>query len=404
MRFAVVGSGFTGLACAIELARSGHVVELYEKSNEVGGLASGFKSKKWKWSLEYFYHHFFTNDRDIINAAKRAGTKYTIKQPTSSSFIDGEIVELDSPVSVLKFKNLSLLNRLRMGMGLLFLKLIRRGSFLEKYRVSELLPKLIGQSAYQTVWEKLLKAKFGRFVGRVNMAWFWSRIVKRTRKLGYLEGGFAQLALDMLDQYNKLGGVFYIESEFDFRKNNLENYDRVIVTTPAPVAEKITKLNVMPKIDYLWAQTLILELNRSLMPCYWLNVLEKKWPFLVVVEHTNFIDKSNYDDNIIVYFGNYLTGDNKQLKMNKDQILDLYSEYINKINSEFSKDWIKSSYLFRANFAQPVFPINYSHQIEKINKKDRKVWFANMSMVYPYDRGTNYAIEIGRRVARECLL
>jgi hypothetical protein len=28
------------------------------------------------------------------------------------------------------------------------------------------------------------------------------------------------------------------------------------------------------------------------------------------------------------------------------------------------------------------------------------VWLASMSQVYPWDRGTNFAVEIGRRVAR----
>jgi len=29
------------------------------------------------------------------------------------------------------------------------------------------------------------------------------------------------------------------------------------------------------------------------------------------------------------------------------------------------------------------------------------MYWASMSQVYPWDRGTNYAVEIGRRVAKE---
>ncbi len=50
-RVAVVGSGPAGLACAQQLARAGHAVTLYERSDRVGGLLTygipDFKLEKW---------------------------------------------------------------------------------------------------------------------------------------------------------------------------------------------------------------------------------------------------------------------------------------------------------------------------------------------------------------------
>lgn len=403
MRFAVVGSGFAGLSCALRLAESGNEVEIYEKSNQLGGLAGGFKEKKWDWYLEVFYHHIFTNDNDIIEVATKVGCSPVFFEPKTSSLINKKILDLDSPVSVLKFSELTLWSRIRMGLGLFLLKILRNGLFLEKYKVVRILPRLVGNEAYHTIWEKLLRAKFGKHVDEVNMAWFWSRVAKRTKVLGYFKGGFESLILMMAKKIEEKNGKFYLSNEFSFDKSNLKKYDRVIVTTPAPIAEKITREKVLPEINYLSAQALILSLKKSLMKKYWLNILEENWPFLVVVEHTRFADKKHYDGENIVYFGNYLSQDNQQLKMDKDEILNLYLGYIKKINPKFKRSWIKSSYLFRANYAQPVFPVNYSKSLKGVNRKNRKVWFANMSMVYPYDRGTNYAVEIGRKVAEECL-
>lgn len=403
MTFAVVGSGFAGLACALELAKNKHKVVIFEKTNELGGLAGGFREKRWNFNLEYFYHHIFTNDDQIIAVAKEVGCPPIFKQPKTSSYLDGKILQLDSAVSVLRFERLSLFSRLRMGVGLMLLKINRNGLFLEKYKVVDFLPKLIGQEAYTLIWEKLLRAKFGKFTKTVNMAWFWSRVAKRTKSLGYFEGGFNSLLAKMAMKIQVLGGEIKLDSEFDFSKKNLAKYERVIVTTPAPVAEKITGENVMPKINYLWAQTLILELKTSFMNNYWLNILEKNWPFLVAVEHTRFMNKKDYANTNILYLGNYLEEDNPQLKMTKEEIIGSYSPFLKKINPKFGINWIKKSHLFRANYAQPVFPTNYSRQLKDINKKKSKVWFANMSMVYPYDRGTNYAIEIGKEVAKKCL-
>jgi protoporphyrinogen oxidase len=207
----------------------------------------------------------------------------------------------------------------------------------------------------------------------------------------------------MAERIASLGGEIKLNCEFDFGKQNLKKYERVIVTTPAPIAEKITGMRVMPKIDYLWAQTLVLELNVSFMSEYWLNILEKDWPFLVVVEHTRFMSKSDYGGKNILYLGNYLEPDSPQLKMTKEELVKSYAPFLKRITPNFSLKSITDSYLFRANYAQPVFPINYSEQLKNINKQKNKIWFANMSMVYPYDRGTNYAVAIGKEVANLCL-
>lgn len=399
----MIGSGFTGLASALELLDLGCEVEVFEKESQIGGLAGGFKEESWGCNLEYFYHHIFKNDYEAIDLAKKVGCKLTFYRPKTSSYLSGRIKDLDSAISVLKFDGISKIARIRMGLGLAFLKMIPNGLFLEKYKTVSCLPLFIGKEAYRKVWGKLLTAKFGPYVDKVNMAWFWSRVAKRTSQLGYFEGGFANFAEKISIEIKKRGGIIFLNKEFDFRDKNLKNYDKVIVTVPASVAEKITNKKVMPRINYLSAQTLVLILKKSLMKKYWLNVLEDGWPFLVVVEQTRLINKAKYGNSHIVYLGNYLPADNGQLRKSKEEIIDEYYDYLRNVNPKFKLSWLKNSYLFRAKYAQPVFPTNYSTKIKNINKRGSKIWYANMSMVYPYDRGVNYAIEIGRRVAKECL-
>ena len=103
MRVAVVGGGFTGLSCAVDLIDKGVKVEVFEKSNQVGGLAAGICLNDKRWSLEKYYHHIFTNDSDIIMMAKKVGLPPTFYSPTTSSFIKGKTLRLDSPLSVLRF-------------------------------------------------------------------------------------------------------------------------------------------------------------------------------------------------------------------------------------------------------------------------------------------------------------
>lgn len=409
MRIAIVGAGFTGLTSAIELLERGHQVVVYEVSDRPGGLAAGFRAKGWEWPLEEFYHHIFSNDREIIRLAKRIGHPAFFTRPLSASLIEGETCQLDSAGSLLTFNKLKVIDRLRMGMGVAAMKLIRNGIFLEKYRVQDALPKIMGRMAYEKIWGRLLSAKFGKYLGKVNLGWFWARIYKRTADLGYFEGGFAGLAKQMVNSITANGGVVKLGCSVDkIRKGKEkilvddEEFDRVILTVPAPLVGKLVGENVVnwPKIDYLWGQTLVIEMTQPLMESYWLNILEKDWPFLVAAQHTNFIDRKHYAGNHILYLGNYLAADDNQLKLKQPELMEKYLPYLARINKNFKKEWIKRSWLFRSPYAQPVFPVNYSDQIPSFQTKIPGIYVANMSMVYPWDRGTNYAVEMGRRVAR----
>jgi hypothetical protein len=53
----------------------------------------------------------------------------------------------------------------------------------------------------------------------------------------------------------------------------------------------------------------------------------------------------------------------------------------------------------KTNYAQPVPLVNHSKNIPKIRTPIDGLYFASMSQVYPWDRGTNFAVEIGRRAA-----
>lgn len=402
MKVAIIGAGYTGLAAGVTLADANHEVTIFESENKPGGLAVGFKEPGWRWSLEKYYHHIFTSDKAIIKMAEKVDQEIIWKIPKTNTFINGREEELDSPKSLLGFNQLSLLSRIHMGLGLLVLKMIPNGGFLEKYRVIDTLPKIIGGEGYQKIWEPLLRAKFDKYADDVNLAWFWARVYKRSQKLGYFKGGFQSLADKMSNYIEVRGGQIKYGTKIGL--SQLKGYDKIIITTPAPVAKKILGKNgfPMPKINYLNAQTLILELDQSLMKSYWLNILDHDFPFLVAVEHTNFMNKKDYGDKTIIYLGNYLTDEDPRLKLSKDELINKYTPYIKKINNHFKEDWIAGSHLFTSSFAQPVFPINFSQMIPSFTTNNPRVFIANMSMVYPWDRGTNYAIKLGEDVAKMC--
>src|SRR5438270_14081883 len=113
MKIAIIGAGFTGLSAAYQLVKKGHEVSVFEKDSQPGGLAIGYQEKGWDWTLEAFYHHWFTNDKAILDLAKELHFPVVIKRPKTSSLIDGKIYQLDSPLTLLTFKKLSLPERIQ---------------------------------------------------------------------------------------------------------------------------------------------------------------------------------------------------------------------------------------------------------------------------------------------------
>ena len=86
IKIAVIGAGASGLATAYELTKLGFSVEVYEKSNNVGGLAGAVSLSKGR--IDSFYHHLFKTDKYILDFLKENNLLSEIKfKPTSTGHI-----------------------------------------------------------------------------------------------------------------------------------------------------------------------------------------------------------------------------------------------------------------------------------------------------------------------------
>jgi len=401
MRVGIVGAGITGLTAAYKLSQKGHQVIIFEKEKYIGGLAAGFKKEDWDWHLENFFHHFFTSDQALVNLATELGLskKIFFRRPISSIFYRGKISQFDSPLSVLRFPHLTLEQKLRVGLVTTYLKATNsafggwRG--FEKITAREWLKKFYGQRAFEVLWQPLLKAKFGNEADKVSMAWFWARIKKRSTKLGYIEGGFQTLIDKLVEKIKENGGEVVLNHKITSYNDiyQCSNFDRAIFTTPLKSKE----------FKWVGALNLILVLKESFLAdgTYWLNINEPDFPFVAIVEHTNFVDKRHYDGNHILYVGGYYPQNHRYFTLSKEEVLKTFLPFLQKINPRFGEFSIFNCQFSKNLYAQPIIPINYSQIIPSMKTDNPRLFRANMQMVYPWDRGVNYAIELGEKVANE---
>lgn len=422
MRIGIIGAGFTGLAAGLTLSKEGHSVHIFEKDPSPGGLAIGYQEKGWDWTLEKHYHHWFANDQDVLSLAAEIGHPVIKRRPRTAVYVPNDIYQLDSPFNVLRFPRLSLPDRLRMAGVLGFLKFDPFWKPLERVNAADVLPTFMGKRAYEMIWEPQFLHKFGSYAKDVSLAWFWARIVKRTSSLVYPEKGFLNFAQDLTKKITDYHGNVLFETEtvkitergeevavdvIDKKgQKTTHAFDRVIVTLPSFLFQKLTPdlpqqyKDSLAKLKGIGAINLVLRLKEPFFKdnTYWLSVCDPKADVTAIVEHTNFMDKSHYNNEHLVYVGNYLAPDHPFFSMDEKTLLATYHPFLSRVSPAYEKQLIGTK-VFKAPFAQPIIPINYSRLIPPHTTPLKHVFLANIEQVYPWDRGTNYAVQLGRKVA-----
>jgi protoporphyrinogen oxidase len=257
------------------------------------------------------------------------------------------------------------------------------------------------------------------------MAWLWARLHARTTRLGTFAGGFQTFADKFAARLKEMGVVFEMQTGVDLIRtpvnmepSNLklelvagpqtEQFDQILVTTSPTLLAKLAP--GLPE-DYLRGllalksmgavvMTLVLDRQLSEQGYYWFNIPKSAgFPFLALVEHTNYLPPEHFGGDHIIYCGDYLEGGHEYFSLSDEELLARFVPGIQRINPHFVREWVKQVWVHKTNYAQPVPMVNHSQNIPDIRTPIPGLFFASMSQVYPWDRGTNFAVEIGRKAA-----
>lgn len=428
MKIAVIGAGIGGMAAAYDLARAGRQVEIFEAADYVGGLAAGFKDAHWDWSVEKFYHHWFASDRHMLGLIDELdmSERVVFYRPLTVMYHNGKFYPFDSIPAALRYPGLGWgMNKLRFGLVGLFLRLTRNWRSLESSTVDAWMRKWAGDQVYTQMWQPMMAGKFGeRYARQVNMAWFWARLHARTTRLGTFIGGFQAFSDAFAARLRDMGVTIHLSSPVTAISaladgglalqvtGSALRFDQVLSTTSPALMAKLASdlpagyLKGLLDLKSMGAVVMVLALKQRLSRegYYWFNLPKSAgFPFLALVEHTNFVPPEHFGGDHILYAGDYLEPDHEHFRMSKEELLHKFLPSLARFNPDFEPGWVRASWLFRTPYAQPVPLINHSRNIPAIRTPLPGLYFASMSQVYPWDRGTNFAVEIARRAAQEML-
>jgi protoporphyrinogen oxidase len=417
--WAVLGGGALGLTAALRLAQRGHRVKVIEREPLPGGLAAGFEIEPGI-RLEKFYHHLFRSDTTAVRLIRELGLGDRLEwhRPVTATLRDGVFHQLDSPTSLLRFDPLPLADRVRMGAALAALKAMPNPRLLEGQTAESWIRSWMGDEAYRIVWGPLLSGKFGATAGEIAMPWFWARVHDRSAQLAYLRGGFQQFYDALAQRIRDGGGETHFGTAVESVRREgdgltvqtdagTERFDAVISTLATRLTCRLADgLPAAYRDRYDWgraygAHCLILALDRPLTSAYWTNVNDPGYPFMALVEHTNYMPAADYGGRHLVYLGNYRPMDDPLLRASRDELLEQFLPHLARVNPDFDRSWLTDAWSFAAPFAQPIVTVDYRNHIPPFETPIRGLYVANMFQVYPHDRGQNYSIALAERLVNQ---
>ena len=425
----VIGAGFCGLAAAYELGKHGVRATVLECDDDVGGLAGSFLVGGTR--LEKFYHHWFTNDVHVMRLIEELEqTDQVLRRPSRTGmYYAHDFFKLSTPVDLLRFSPLPLRDRVRLGLLALRARRVQDWRSLEDRTAADWLRELGGERVYRVVWEPLLRGKFGDVAEEVAAVWFWNKLKLRgssrgkggAEQLVYYRGGFAALAETLADAVRSQGGSISINTSAQGLRveagrvtgvvtpEGVVPADGVIATPALPIIADLVKPYVpseyverLRRIRYLANVCVVLELDRSLSDIYWLNVNDPSFPFVGVIEHTNFEPASTYAGRHVVYLSKYLPDNDALYRMSNQEVVAFTLEYLRRMFPDVTDERVLDAHVWRARYAQPVVERGYRRFIPDTRTPVENLFLATMAQIYPEDRGTNYAIRQGRETARLC--
>lgn len=402
MRWAVIGGGVLGMSLAQRLAASGEDVVLLESAPELGGLASpwqlgdpGAGGVVW----DRHYHVTLLSDRrtramyDSLGVGDRVNW---VETKTGYYGTDRTLRSVSNAIEFLKLPGLSPIDKVRLGTTIVWGSKIRDGHKMERLTVERWLRRWSGNQAFDTFWKPLLRAKLGNEYPKASAAFIWATIQRlyaarrsglKKEMFGYLSGGYRTVTDGFTEWFAGHGvdvrlstaveSVRRTDSGLDVTTRDgsgarTESFDKVIVTTAAPIAARLcpdlldNERRRLEAVQYLGIVCTSLLLRRPLAPYYLTYITDPDTPFTAVVEMTSFVDPAEVGGHTLVYLPKYTTADDPLFAMDDDAVLDELFPFLAGMYPGLTRDDIVTSRVSKVRQVFAVPSLGYSGSMPSI--------------------------------------
>jgi protoporphyrinogen oxidase len=411
MKVAVIGGGIMGTCIGYFLAKRGVNVEIFEASSDLGGLA-GSVTLDDGTKVDRYYHAILSSDNHLRNLCEELGIADQLRfgETKMGFFYQGNIHSMNNVVEFLRFPPLGWLDRLRLGLTVLYAQFIQDWSRLEDISVEKWLVSLGGRCTFKNIWLPMLKAKFDGGFDNTPATYIWARLVrmKSTRRgvsqkeeAGHPIGVYSSIIQAMADQIQKARGIIHLGkpvSKIALEQNEAQGlvidgqtctFDLIIATVQPPLFPYLMPdagseyRRFLAQTQYLGIVCPILILDRSLTGYWTLNITDDRIPFTGIVETTSYIDPQYVGGHHLVYLPKYTAPGNPLQEMSDEEIKEIWLSHLESMFPQFDRGWIRYFLVQRDRYVEPLHPLNGLTMIPPVITPIKNLYLATNAQIYP---------------------
>lgn len=422
-RVGVLGGGITGLTCAFYLLRAGAQVTVVEAAPQLGGLATHFDFGQFSW--DKFYHCILTSDSALLQLIDDLGLTSRLRwtETKVGFFVQGSLYSMSSGLDFLRFPPLSLSQKARLALGVLYASRIREGRPLEKYLASEWLIRIFGKQNYRKLWGPLLKCKLGACREETSAAFIWTYISRyystrektasKKERLGYVAGSYRTVFNRLIEEITRMGGEILTNSPGErlladpgvqlITANRRLQFDQVIATIPSQRLTAISQqldpdyVRKLNQVKYLGVICFVLLVKRRLSPYYCLNLTDEDLPFTGIIEMTNLVSREETAGYHLVYLPKYTVPGDPLFETSEDELWQVFRKGLHRVFPDLKDSEIQRRYLFRERLVQPVPVLNYSNIVPEMRSNIEGLILANTTQIINSNLNNNAMVKIARK-------
>lgn len=420
-----------GISTALELAKKGVFrIALFERDASLGGLSSAFSWNDLTW--DRYYHVVLSTDTEMLQLLKELGLDRELfwRETRTGFYGNGRLASLSSTMDFVTFPFMTMWQKFRMGMGILYSTMLKNPSKLDRIYVRTWLTQVFGRRVYERIWEPLLRSKLGDARERTSAAFIWATIKRlygargsgsKVERMGHVHGGYARilekaerLLLDRGVALHKSEAVCGVAKNMDTDKFRISTgtgeyfVDKVVMTNSCPgilqtveAGENHPYWDAMARVNYLGVACVLLVLSRSLSPYYVINLLDKELPFTGIIEATNVASPEELGGYHLVYLPKYMPKDDAMAGLSDDELLRQFTRRLRNVFPDLKDEEIIHSMVFREACVQPLQELHSLDRKLPVETPVPGLYVTNTAMILNSTLNNNAVIALARQAARK---
>ncbi|MBT8202194.1 MAG: NAD(P)/FAD-dependent oxidoreductase [Acidimicrobiia bacterium] len=423
-RYAVIGGGVLGLTLALRLSEAGHEVTVFERAETIGGLASAWSIGDITWDRHY--HVTLGSDDHVLWLLDRLGLSDEIRWANTRTavYAGGRLHSVSTPLELLRFPPLRLVNTVRLAANLAYATRIRDWRRLEAIPVATWLRRWSGRRTFDEFWKPLLESKLGEAYRETSAAFIWATVQRLTaarrhgmtdETFGYVAGGYARVFERFESVLRERGVRFQLgaavgrvgrsgdELTVELAGGDKQDFDAVVVTAAAPIAARLCEgLNDeermrLEAIRYLGIVCPSVLVRGHLPDFYITNITDPGLPFTGIINMSALVGP--FDGHSLVYLPRYVAPTDPLFEASDAAIEDDFVAGLRRVVPSIEPDDIVAVRTSKVRAVMALPALNYSERVPRIETSVPGLYLVSSANIINGTLNVNETLQLADRAS-----